>query len=115
MDANEYQLLKSNREILDFATLKETERCLFEAGHSQLAQSVAQILVNNKVEKPVYHNKSEEQYTSYYRVDLSSEDIEIIISMFGDKEVSALTANFETTPLASFYASMLNKWNDLII
>jgi hypothetical protein len=46
---------------------------------------------------------------------LSVEDIEIIVSMFGDKEVSALTANFETTPLASFYASMLDKWNDLII
>jgi hypothetical protein len=114
MNANEYQLTKSSGQILDFATLKETERCLFEAGHSQLAQSVAQILVNNKIDKPVYHNKSEEQYTSYYRVNLSAEDIEIIISMFGDKEASALTADFETTPLASFYASILDKWNDLI-
>ncbi|MBO2008420.1 hypothetical protein [Hymenobacter negativus] len=115
MDANEYQLLKSSGEILDFATLKETERCLFEARHSQLAQSITRILVNNKIEKPVYHDKSEEQYTSYYRIDLSAEDIEIIVSMFGDKEVSALTANFEMTSLSSFYASMLDRWNDLII
>ena len=115
MDANEYQSLKSSGEILDFATLKETEKCLFGAGHSQLAQSITRILVNNKIEKPVYHDKSEEQYTSYYRIDLSAEDIEIIVSMFGDKEVSELTANVEMTSLASFYASMLDKWNDLII
>ena len=113
MDANEYRLLKSSGDILDFATLKETEKCLIEAGHAQLAQSVAQILVNNKIEKPYYHDKSEE-HTNYYRVDLSSEDVEIIVSVFGDKEVSALTADFETTPLASHYASMLDRWYDLI-
>ena len=80
----------------------------------QLAQSITQLLANNGIDRPVHHDISGEQPADYYRVELPVEDIEIIISMFGDKEASALTADFETTPLASFYASILDKWNDLI-
>jgi len=115
MNANEYKSLKNSGRILDFATLKETHKCLLEADHVQLAQSVAQTLADNGIDKPLYHSKIEEQFTDYYRVDLSTADIEIIVSMFCDKEISALTTNFETTPLASHYASLLDRWNELIV
>ena len=114
MDANEYRLLRSGKNILDFATLKETQRCLLEAGYVQLAQSITQLLASNGIDRPVHHNISGEQPADYYRVELPVTDIEVIISMFSDKEVSALTANFETTSLASFYASLLDRWNELI-
>ena len=114
MDANEYQLLRSGKHILDFATLKETQRCLLETGHVRLAQDITQLFVNNGIDRPNYHNGIGKQYADYYRVDLPAADIELIVSMFLDEEVNALTANFETTPAASFYASLLDKWNGLI-
>ena len=114
MDAKKYSFSKSSGNVLDFATLQETQKCLVEAGHAQLAQSVAQILMMNRIDKPVHHNKPEERYTDYYHIDISVTDIEIIVSMFCDKEISGLTADFETTPLVSYYASLLDKWNGLI-
>ena len=114
MDANDYHLLRNGKNVLDFSTLKETEKCLLEAGHNQLAQTVSQLLLNNGIGKPVYHNAIDGP-SDYYRVDLAEADIELIISMFFDMEVSALTTNFETTPAASHYASLLDKWNELIV
>ena len=115
MDANEYRLLKSEKNILDFATIKETERCLLEMGNEQLAQSITQLLSNSGIDKPVYHDKTGEMQADYYRVDLPATDIEVIVSMFLDKEIGALTTNFETTPSASYYASLLDRWNELIV
>ena len=114
MDANEYQSLRSGKNILDFATLKETQSCLLETGYVQLAQGIAQLLVNKGIDRTVYHNKTGEQHADYYRVDLPAADIEVIVSVLFDKEVNALNANFETTSANSFYASLLNKWNGLI-
>ena len=109
MDAKEYRLLTSGRNVLDFATLKETEKRLLETGYGQLARSITRLLADNGINRPVYLNKIGERKADYYRVDLLATDIEVIVSMFCDKEVGALNPNFEITLIASYCASLLDK------
>ena len=115
MNAQEYKRLREGWNVLDFSTLDVTRKYLAESGRIQLAESVNNILANNGIDKPDLHNNIAGQQANYYTVNLPFEDVKSIVWMFGDMEVGALDDDYRTTSAASFYASMLDKWNELIL
>ena len=115
MNAQEHKRLREGWNVLDFSTLDVTRKYLAESGLAQLAESINNILANNGIDKPDLHNSIAGQQADYYTVNLPFEDLESIVGMFGDMEVGALDVDYRTTPAASFYASMLDKWNELIL
>lgn len=80
---------------------------------TELESQIDRILADNKIQKPELHNKPNETETDFYLIDLNTDQIEQIVFMFGDLEVGNLGLNYETTYSASFYARMLDKWNNL--
>lgn len=113
MKAEEYIRIIKEDNVLDFGTLQVTKEQLVKTGNKRLVSEIERIMTDNRIDKPLSHNNHESQETDFYLVDLDTEDIEIIVGMFGDLEVGALGIDYETTRAASFYASMLDKWNDL--
>ncbi|GAA4049413.1 hypothetical protein GCM10022409_39980 [Hymenobacter glaciei] len=115
MNAQEYKRRREGWNVLDFSTLDVTRKYLAESGRIQLAESINNILANNGIDKPDLHNSIAGQQADYYTVNLPFEDVKSIVWMFGDMEVGALDDDYGTTPAASFHASMLDKWNELIL
>lgn len=113
MKAEEYKRIIKEDNVLDFGTLKVTKEQLDKTGNKRLVSEIERIITDNKIDKPLSHNDQVTQETDFYLVDLDTDDIETIVSMFGDLEVGALGIGYETTRAASFYATMLDKWNDL--
>ena len=113
MKAEEYKRIIKENNVLDFGTLKVTKEQLDKTGNKRLGSEIERIITDNKIDKPLSHNDQVTQETDFYLVDLDTDDIETIVSMFGDLEVGALGIDYETTRAASFYASILDKWNYL--
>ena len=113
MRTKEYNRITKEGNVLDFGTLKETKKQLGINKLTELESEIDRIITENKIQKPELHNKPNSMVTDFYRIDLSSGQIEMIVSMFGDLEVGNLGLNFETTHSAGSFAKMLDKWNDL--
>lgn len=111
MNADEYRSLINQKDILDHTTLNITLKEMVSRQEFELTENLKRILVNNKVDKPDLHSKPYDTSSTYYKVDLTSDDIERIIDIFFDLEAAHVGEDGETTPTASFYASLVDKWN----
>lgn len=113
MKPEEYKRIIKEDNVLDFGILKVTKEQLDKTGNKRLVSEIERIMTFNKIDKPPSHNDHVMQEKDLYLVDLDTDDIETIVSMFGDLQAGSLGIDYETTRAASFYASVLDKWNDL--
>ena len=113
MNAEEYKGIISKEKVIDFYSL---EAALIELKHlknDELLLEVERIKKENKIEKPERHLEKNNPYTDYFRIDLNPEQIGEIINMFGTLEADSVGVNGKITKQASFYGSLLDKWNNL--
>jgi hypothetical protein len=115
MTTDDYKVLIKSKDVLDRGTLNVTIEELERIGEPRLIQEIKRIFVDNKIDKPTNHNKQDDKETDYYKIDLVTEDIDFIVSMFGNREVESLGQNYESTRAASFYATMLDNWNKMLL
>ena len=113
MNTEEYGSLINKKDVLDHTTLNVTLKELASRQEFELAEGIKRILQNNQIVKPLLHADPYSVSTAYYNVDLSSDDIDKIIDIFFELEASYVGEDGETTPTASFYASLVDKWNKL--
>jgi len=113
MNAEEYKSLVNQPDVLDNTTLNITLKELVSRQDFELAESLKRVLENNKIDKPDLHSKLYDTSSTYYKVDLSSDDVEKIIDIFFDLDAAHVGEDGETTPTASFYASFVDKWNKI--
>ena len=113
MNAEEYKRLVNEKDVLNHTTLDVTLKELVSRQESELAGEIKRIMQNNQIEKPILHTKKSDALTNYYKVDLTSDNIEKIIDIFLELEVSYVGENGDTTPTADFYASLVDAWNQL--
>lgn len=106
--------METEGNILDHITLKSTYHELMNEGLVQLAGKIQAILNNNELPKPDNHNKKDDKTTSFYKVILSTEEIETIQDLLLTKEAEYVSENGETTELASFYSSLADSWGNII-
>ena len=57
MTTDEYNQAKNKKLILDFGTLNLTRQCLQQIGRNDLADTISQLLIHSKIEKPTLHNR----------------------------------------------------------
>jgi len=113
MNGEEYKSLINQKDVLSHTTLNVTLKELVSRHELELAERVRGILNNNKIAKPELHTKPYDISTTYYKVYLPPDDIEKIIEMFLGLEARHIGEDGETTPTASFYASLVDIWNQL--
>jgi hypothetical protein len=110
MTSEEYKQILMGNDVLDYTTLNITVKELTAKKDFKLAEEIQRILRDNKIEKPALHDNLDEAATNYYKVDLSDDNIDEIRDMFSDLEVSFVGEDGDTTPTASFYATLADKW-----
>lgn len=113
MSPKEYKQLINEKFVLDYTTLNITLKELIAKKDFELTGNIKRIIEHNKIAKPDQHTKPFDTSTNYYKVDLSADEIEKIIDMFFDLEANHVTEDGETTPTSSFYASLIDRWNEL--
>lgn len=113
MNAEEYKRLINEKNVLDYTTLNVTLKEVVSRQEPELAGEIRRILQNNKIEKPEPHLKTFDTSPNYYRVDLSSGHIDRIVDIFFELEEANRGENGEPTPVSSFYASLVDKWDEL--
>jgi len=114
MNAEEYKSLINSKDVFDHTSLNITWKELVLRQEFGLAGNLKRVLENNKIAKPDFHSKPYDISTTYYKVDLSADDFEKIIDVFINLETSHVGENGETTSSASFYASLVDKWNRIV-
>jgi hypothetical protein len=110
MTTDEYKQIIMKHDVLDYTTLNITVKELTAKKDFELAEEIQRILSDNKIDKPVLHDKLDDASTNYYKVDLSDDNVDKIRDMFLELEVSFVSEDGDTTPTASFYASLADKW-----
>lgn len=67
---------------IDYNSISEAITELSKIGQIEIVTKLENILENNEVEKPKLHNRKEDKTTSYYRVNLAEEELEVITNLF---------------------------------
>jgi uncharacterized protein YpuA (DUF1002 family) len=114
MKAEDYKRLISERDVFDKTTLNVTLKEVYSKHEFELVKEIQRILENNQILKPELHTKPYDETTNYYKVDITSDQVEKIIDIFFELEASYIGENGETTPTAAFYAGLADKWNQLV-
>lgn len=113
MNAQQYKRLINQKNVLDHTTLNVTLKELTLRREFELVEAIKLILVNNQIVKPSLHGDPYNVSTTYYKVDLSSDDVDKIIDIFFELEAAHVGKHGESTPTTSFYTSLVDRWNKI--
>ena len=64
--------------IIDYLSLEQTFEELVKAGYTGITLKLLNIMRGEALPKPTKHNKKDDKTTSYYKVDLTEEELEMI-------------------------------------
>lgn len=112
MDNKDYKIISTSEDTFYRSELESTLTALKVSGNNTLIRVIEKILEKPSVEKPAQHSGGPE--TDLFTVDIPWETAEEIKEILGDLEVGAVGGSGETTPLASHYASLLDRWHKYI-
>ena len=114
MENEENNDLMNRDLVLDKTTLNVTLKELVHRKENRLAGEIKRILEHNQVQKPNATEGSPLLSPSFYTIDLSADDIKQIVYIFLELEEDYLGDDGENTPTANFYATIIDKWNELM-
>ena len=107
MDSAEYHKQCSSPASFRRKELEDTYEAL-KVAQSEKAKIIANALESSPIEKPRQHSGGQEN--DYFNVAVPELDAEAIIEVLGDLEAQSVSEEGHTTPLASHYASLLDRW-----
>lgn len=107
MEPERYRELCAGPKAFSRGELEETLAALKAAGSSG-QEAVLEALKSDPIEKPELHRGGKE--TDYFEVDVGAGDVTRILSSLGELEARSVDADGDTTPMASRYASLLDRW-----
>lgn len=107
MTTDEYKQLCNQPNAFSRKDLEITEKVLINKNGS-VALHLSKILQASPITKPEKHQG--DKFTDYFLISLSESDVETIIDVFTDLEAESLDNNRMTTPSASFYGGIVDKW-----
>jgi len=107
MESGSYRKLCSSPEAF---TRLELEHTLAALNRTDSAKKmlIEEALKAKAIEKPELHTGGKE--TDYIPVNICAEDADEIIEELGNLEAQAVSPEGHTTPLASHYAAILDRW-----
>lgn len=99
---------------INYISISEAIIELSKIRQKEIVSKLQNILENNEIEKNHFHNKKDDKITSHYKIDLSEDDLNLIVDLFGDLEVGSLTENGEATNKTEKYVLLLNNWSNML-
>lgn len=107
-NSNKYKIMDINS--IDYFSIKNTIDELIKIGEKDIVDKLLDILSKNELPKTELHNRKNDITTSYFKIELDNESLEIIRDLFLDLEISSLTEEGESTSKTEHYVTLLNNW-----
>ena len=107
VDTDSYHKLCSASGAFSREELEQTLTVLDKAG-SEKKILISEALKFEAIEKPELHSGGNE--TDFILICIQAEDADGIIEELGNMEVQAVSPEGNTTPLASRYGALLDRW-----
>jgi hypothetical protein len=104
----------SNNSINHYSIIEAINE-LKKIGNIKIVDKLERILKHNELPKSELHDKKNDKSTSFYKVDLTNEELVEIKDLFLDLEVSTLTEEGEATSRTNHYVTLLNNWDSIYI
>ncbi|MEI6947568.1 hypothetical protein V9K67_10275 [Paraflavisolibacter sp. H34] len=114
MDVEAYKKVIGAKDVLDHTTLNITVKELAAAKNAPLAGELQRILRENRIPKPESAAKPYDPSPTYYKVDLATDQIEVILDLLWSLEDSFVSEEGQPTPTSAFYANLADKWDQLV-
>jgi hypothetical protein len=105
-----YRIEIMSTNIINHISIIEAINELTNIGENKIVEKLENILKYNEIPKPGLHNLKDDKSTSYYKIDLSDDELDEIRDVFLDLEVSTLTEDGEATNKTQHYVTLLNNW-----
>ena len=108
MDTRQYKAICELPDVMSRGVLEDSAREI----SLHLGLLLREILEGAPVPKPKLHNGDES--TDYFHVDIGLEEAEETASDLLSAETDAVSPEGDTTPEASYIASLVDEWNRYI-
>jgi len=107
INADEYKKLCVQPNAFSRNELEITEKILREKNLS-VALHLSDTLQTSPIKKPEKHKG--DKFTDYFLITLLESEAEMIVDIFTDLEAQNIENDGMTTPMASSYAEVADKW-----
>jgi hypothetical protein len=102
-----------NQKNIGYETLCITLKEVLATNNIILAKEIERILENNQLPKPILHERTNDLSTTFYKIDLTSDQIEEVVDILLALEAQFVNEKGEATPMSSYFASLVDTWNSL--
>ncbi len=99
---------------LSYNSIRLTISELNKVENNLLVEKLKKILLTCELPKTEKHNRKDDMTTSFFKVLLDENEIELLVDLFLDLEVSSLDDKYESTPITSLYSDMVALWSGII-
>jgi hypothetical protein len=96
--------------FINHYSIIETISELKKIDNTKIVDKLLYILEHNEISKPELHNQKNNKFTSFYKVDLTNDELNEIKDILVDLEVSTLTEKGEATSKTMYYVKLLDNW-----
>ena len=101
------------KNTLDFISILSTLLQAEQAGKTDVVEKLDFILTNNEIEKPEKHNRKDDLTTSYFRIEVSKNELNDILDIISNSISNSFDENNEPTSSTYMFEDLIDKWNKI--
>jgi hypothetical protein len=95
---------------LDYISLVSTILQVKKEEKYHLAEILDYILTNNEIEKSVLHNRKDDLVTSYFKIEISENELEEIIEVISNSIANSFDQDSNPTSSTYMFEELIDKW-----
>jgi len=101
------------KNTLDFISILSTLLQAEQTGKTDVVEKLDFILTNNEIEKPEKHNRKDDLTTSYFRIEVSKNELNDILDIISNSISNSFDENNEPTSSTYMFEDLIDKWNKI--
>lgn len=103
---------ENNNTVLEHTALDVALKEVVSRGENDLAEEIKRVMEQNQIPTPTADGNHGVSSIRYYKVDMSTDDVERVVEILYDLEVEY--AQGDNIATANFYAHVADKWASLL-
>ena len=101
------------KNTLDFVSILSTVRQVEHEKKHHLVEKLDYILTNNEIVKPKKHNRKEDLTTSYFKIEISKNDLEEILEVISNSISNSFDNKSNPTSSTCMFENLHDEWSQI--
>ena len=95
---------------LNYISIASTILQVEQEKKHHLAEKLDYILTNNEIKKPELHNRKDDLITSYFKIEISENDLEEIIEVISNSIINSFDQDRNPTSSTYMFEELIDQW-----